>query len=116
MLHLTTDILERSYELLRATAPFRRWNLPPADDLEFRATRLADNDQGECWLRKDGSICLTVNPDRHHTLAAALMTLAHEMIHVREYKMGVRGTSHGKVFNRLANQVCRHHGFDRGQF
>lgn len=116
MLHLTPAILEAAYELLRLTPPFKRWKLPPADELEFRATRLSDGSQGECWLRKDKTLCLTVNPERHHTLTAALTTLAHEMVHVREYKLGITSTSHGKVFDKLAGKVCKIHGFDRGQF
>lgn len=115
MLHLTPETLEAAYELLRTTAPFKRWKLPDPDTLEFRAVAIANNDQGELWHRADGSFCLTVSPARHKTLHAAIMTLAHEMVHLREVALKSRG-NHGTVFNKLADSVCKHHGFDRGQF
>lgn len=114
-LHLTPAMLESAYELLRQTPPFRRWKLPHPDDLEFRATPLVDNDQGELRKKSDGSYCITVNPNRHKTLWATIMTLAHEMAHIRQEQLG-RRDHHGASFQKLADQICAHHVFDRGQF
>src|SRR5215475_4729604 len=41
-LHLTPEALENAYEYLRATLPFRRWNLPHADELVFRVMGARD--------------------------------------------------------------------------
>ena len=115
MLHLTPQILEQIYELLRVTPPFKRWKLPEPDTLEFRTIKLPDDNHGEMWKRANGSLCLTVNPLRHKTLASATMTLAHEMVHLRLEAFKSR-EDHGPRFHKLADQVCRAHGFDRGQF
>jgi len=105
-LHITPDLLERTYELLRHTRPFRRWKLPEADDVEFHVTRHRDR-FGDCT---DGDpYTIRISSTKHDTLATVLETMAHEMCHMRDI-------THGKVFTRLAKQVCRHHGFDPKTF
>ncbi len=114
-MHITHEMLSKGYELLRATPPFNRWRLPDPDDLEFRATALPGDDQGEMCKFKDGRLRLTVNPNRHKTLASVIMTLAHEMAHIRQEQLG-RRDHHGASFQKLADAICAAHGFDRGQF
>jgi hypothetical protein len=116
-LHITPAMLEAGYELLLTTLPFRRWKMPAVDEIHFYAKTIdkpgTHGTQGQYWF--DGkSHHLQVNPARHFTLASMLMTLAHEMVHLRVGELD-RG-AHGAEFHRLADQVCRHHGFDRGQF
>lgn len=118
MLHITPDMLVQSYVLLRQTRPFSRWKLPDADEVAFHATPIdlpkKHGSQGQHW--HDGERHhVQVSPERHHTLHAVLMTLAHEMIHMRQYDLGKPNT-HGATFERLAGQVCRAHCFDLGQF
>lgn len=114
-MHLTHHMLVKLYETLLVTPPFKGWKLPPADDVEFHATTISGNAQGEYYFKNRHVI--RVSPARHKTLAAALATLAHEVCHLREYELGSRRTGcHGAVFKKLANEVCKHHGFDRGQF
>jgi hypothetical protein len=118
MQHWTPEHLELAYELLRATKPFSGWKLPDADDVAFYATTIdaagKHGAQGEHW--HDGERHhVRVNPERHHTMSAMLTTLAHEMIHMRQHELG-HSNSHGGEFQRLAKLVCRHHGFDYGQF
>lgn len=120
MLHLTPELLEAGYELLRKTPPFRGWKLPEGDDVVFYATTITKPErhgyQGEHWFT-GGAHHIRVNPKRHHTISAMLMTLAHEMIHMRESILALRAdVMHGAQFQRMADQVCRYHGFDRGQF
>ncbi len=112
-LHLTPDILRATYALLVETLPFRRWKLPKPEEVEFRAIHIED--QGMCARKANGSFCLTVSPTHHKSLATALATLAHEMVHMRLDLLGVKA-HHGSDFQRLADQVCQRHGFDRGQF
>ena len=118
MLHITHEILSSVYDLLRLTPPFSRWKLPEADDIEFRATNC--DDQALHWVAVDGDKeqhVIQVSPKHHHTLQAVLASMGHEMVHVHEYNIGFRRkTHHGWKFKILADQVCKHHGFDRGQF
>jgi len=114
MLHLTPEILESCYELLRTTPPFRGWKLPHADDVKFVVSRNRDT----CAHCEPGTnFTLTVSQHLHSQLCTLLVTLAHEMIHIHEYMIGVRGDiQHGADFKRLAKQVCRYHGFDSKAF
>lgn len=110
-------MLEQCYLLLLTTLPFRPWKMPHADEIHFYAKTIdrpgTHGPQGLYWF--DGTAHhIQINPERHHTLQAVLMTLAHELIHLRVGNQD-RG-HHGAEFNRLADLVCRHHGFDRGQF
>lgn len=125
-LHLTPALLEATYELLRLTPPFRAWHLPDADEVEFHAVSIKGVAQAEHYILGNSTTRLKdktehhvirLNPKRHHTLQAVMMTLAHEMCHMREYELGNRVTGcHGAKFDELAKLVCKHHGFDRGQF
>lgn len=120
-MHITPDIVEAGYELLRKTPPFRGWKLPDGDDVFFSAVPIKGargGCQGEHWF--DGkNHHVRVNPRRHKTLGSMLMTLGHEMVHMREAELALRtDVFHGAQFQRMADQVCspRNHGFDRGQF
>lgn len=119
MLHITPDIVEAAYELLRLTPPFKGWRLPDGDDVVFHAVLIKGPHkgcQGEHWF--DGKQHhIRINPKRHHTLASLLMTLAHEVVHMREATMKLRAdVMHGREFQHMAKAVCDKHGFDRGQF
>lgn len=113
--HLTPEIMRQCYGLLRVTLPFRRWKLPHPRDVEFYALPMRDA-QGHCLPFTDGSFRVTVDPSRHHAIPSVLLTLAHEMCHMRQ-ELLKRSTKHGPFFQKLADQVCRHHTYmDRGQF
>ncbi|MDB5550522.1 MAG: hypothetical protein JWL86_506 [Rhizobium sp.] len=112
-LHITPDIMESVYETLRITSPFRGWRLPPGDDVVFSVLR-TDSIEGD-YLFERGQHRIRVSGTTHRTLHAVTMTVAHEMCHMRDQIKGVR-SHHGGSFRRMADVVCRHHGFDRGQF
>lgn len=114
-IHITPAIIEAGYVLLCETLPFRRWKLPSPDELEFYAIPLPANDQGELLRKPTGKYRVTINPNRHKTISSMLMTLGHEMAHIRQDQIG-RKDHHGASFQALADQICRHHVFDRGQF
>lgn len=115
MSHANHETMVAVYELLRLTAPFRRWKLPHSDDMEFHAVPIAGNAQAEHYYTSHHVIRL--NPARHKTLHAVVQTMAHEVCHMREYNLGSRRKGcHGAMFHKLADLVCKHHGFDRGQF
>lgn len=115
-IHITTEMVETAYELLRLSPPFKRWRLPHPDEIAFHVTAIKGRAQAD--HTHDGTRhIIRINPTRHHTLTSMVATLAHEMVHMREYEMGLRAdVLHGATFQRMADQVCRYHSFDRGQF
>ena len=114
-LSLTPDMIAAAYELLRTTPPFRRWKLPPAEEVEFRVGAYETHFADHC-VKKHQHI-ITVSYKTCKQLATLLPAIAHEMIHVRQAEIGTHfGTQHGYHFQRMADSVCRHHGFDRGAF
>lgn len=121
-IHISHELIEISYERLRTTPPFNKWKLPHADDVEFHAVHIQGNASAEHsvihrFSTKAEHHLIRISPKRHSSLHMLDMTLAHEMCHMREYALGSRRMGcHGKMFSRLADIVCRHHGFDRGQF
>lgn len=116
MLHLTPDMLDATYELLRLTPPFKSWRLPPADELEFRATNMKGQDQAYC--HHDGTRhVIAIATNRHRTLASLTATMGHEMVHLHLDLAYPRDRAHhGRRFQRCADMVCRIHSLDRGQF
>lgn len=110
-LHLTPAMLERAYELLRSTPPYRGWKLPPPDDVVFVVTRHKTT-AGEHWVA-GLTHSIAISQNAIGTLALLTATMAHEMIHMKEFIDGVRNdVKHGASFQRLAARVCRLHGFD----
>lgn len=118
-LHLTPGTLENAYEYLRGTAPFRRMNLPHADNLMFRVMGARDrfgHFKGRIKTLPDfNEIGVSVNAVRNtHVLMA---TMAHEMIHLYQHEKGsYTRAEHNAEFARLAARVCRVHGFDPETF
>jgi hypothetical protein len=112
MLHLTPEMLEASYELLRTTPPFRRWKLPEADDVIFRVIR-SEEVRGTFELVK-GRMVISISAKCVGNLHSLNATMAHEMVHLYEDTVhnARNDVMHSATFKRLAKQVCRHHGFD----
>lgn len=108
-------MLEASYELLRTTPPFRGWKLPHADDVAFSVIRAKDRFADyEC---EDGTHHIRVSQAKQRQLGTLLATMAHEMVHLRlKLTRADNGAEHGAAFHKLADQVCKFHGWDRGAF
>lgn len=113
-LHLTPEMLEAAYELLRATPPFRGWRLPAGDDVEFHVTRHVDI-HGDCVDAGHAHV-IRISERKHSTIQALLVTMAHEMCHMRQDIKAPHEGEHGKIFKQLAQRVCRYHGFDLKAF
>jgi hypothetical protein len=112
----TRDTLRAAYAFLNETPPFSRWNLPDADDVDFKVARTATHFG---WYTVNGNnhlIAVSCAPVRD--TQTLLATMAHEMIHVHERQAGAcrSGVQHGAAFRRWAAQVCRIHGFDPKDF
>ncbi len=126
-LHLTPRLLEATYELVRATPPFNRWRLPPADEVEFRVKELGHTRSGKIlalhralYPRKSIRHIISIDPTRRK-VALLVEDMAHEMVHLYQRrhldkKVGHCTAAHGTHFKRLAAQVCRTHGWDVATF
>src|ERR1700753_3934956 len=113
-LHLTPDCLENAYEYLRGTLPFRRMNLPHADNLVFRVMGARDrfgHFRGRIKSMPDlNEIAASVRGGKSTALLMA--TIAHEMMHLYQHENGSStGSSRNAEFERIAARVCRIHGF-----
>ncbi len=117
MLRITPEMLAAAYEFLRASAPFRAWALPEADDVEFHVT--AARDRRGHYCRGDSArhriAVSAANVGHSETL---LRTVAHEMLHLyqNESCSETPNTEHNAEFRRLVRIVCLHHGFDPRAF
>jgi hypothetical protein len=112
VLHLTPELLEATYELLRLTPPFKGWKLPHSDDLAFRVSKGVDNcGIFACWNGRRKFPHIAISATHTKTLCQLTETMAHEMVHLQEFRLGKGkwNSNHGRVFKRLAKQVCRHH-------
>lgn len=106
--HITPAMIEATYELLRTAPPFRRWHLPPGDDVEFRVFT-CNSHAADYYRKADGTHVLRVNANWTGTLHGLLRHVAHEMVHLAH---GIACPSdqahHGAWFRHKAAQVCRH--------
>ena len=112
-LRLTPETLEAGYDFLLTTAPFKRWKLPPSDDVEFHVIRTKAI-FADCVMDGETPVIRVSEGKNGHPLTL-LTTLAHEMIHVRQFMEGDSG-NHNSYFHKLAKQVCTIHGFDLKAF
>jgi hypothetical protein len=113
--HLTPFILESTYEYLRTLPPFNGWKLPEPDDVEFHVTRkIAIDCYGDCEMAGD-EFKIRISTGRVTKLRPLILTMAHEMVHIRCYLIGDK-SDHGGMFKRHAALVCRALNFDPGEF
>lgn len=118
-LPLTPEVLKATYEFLNVTEPFCRWNLPDGDDTIFKINRSKTmcgwHDDGDLRLRKP-KVIVSLSSHFLKTNRALVETMSHEMCHIHQFRHFRHEGEHGPAFQRLADQVCRAHGFDRGLF
>lgn len=108
-MHLTPDLLRSAYALLRETAPFDKWALPEAEDVEFRVLRTC-RWYGDCQRRGEQWI-IRLSESKHPRLLGMLSTMAHELIHVHLREVACHRDSHhhGPAFRGYAEQVLAAH-------
>jgi hypothetical protein len=123
-MHITPEMCRAAYEYLRTTPPFKRWKLPDGDEVEFfvdlqKKPRHKDQLVAHIDYFKDGRFRITVTL-WNDTTDLLMHTMAHEMCHMRQAvlkPMDRNGSyGHGKDFQKMADQVCRQHGFNRDLF
>ena len=120
-LRLTPRNPELAYEYLKNTAPFNKWKLPDADELEFQITDHADRyGHLHSFPVKSGKYQIIAISAKNTTTTAQLMeTMAHEICHLKQFMdMGFckGGYTHGPIFKTMARNVCRVHGFNLAAF
>ena len=113
-LPLNCEMLAGAYDYLRITPPFREWNLPDSEDVEFRVT--LSHDQGEHEMAGRGR-------RRHHIIRVSsrcightdslMMVMAHEMQHMHQDRTDQSTQAeHNAAFVMDARVVCAWHGWD----
>lgn len=115
-LALSRESVAAAYDFLRTTLPFSNWNLPESEDVGFEI----DNARWTvAWYKTVGR-----GKKRKHVIGVSnrcvgfvstlMPHLAHEMVHLHMAHTGMsRGAGdHGKAFKKLADEVCKYHGFD----
>lgn len=119
-LPLTVDTLRAAYDYLRATPPFDSWNLPESEDIKFKVAKDRNNAAWHvCWGRGRNRKHVIAVSSRHVGRTESLISaMGHEAIHLHMALTGMdRGAGeHGEVFNKIAGEVCRIHGFDPKAF
>lgn len=110
-MNVTPKVLKSSYFHLRELKPFNRWYLPEASEVSFGI--LTGTDHAVYMLDRKHRI--EVNADTHTTHEQILMSVAHEMIHLRQNELGrlpVTRNPHNADFRRMARQICHEFGWD----
>lgn len=114
-LPLTPDMLHAAYEFLKSTPPFSKWNLPDGEDVTFKVSKRSDS-FGRHWIEGDRHVIEASSKLIGHTVTL-IELMAHEMIHVHQNDVGMTTSGeHNAAFRKLAERVCKVHGFDPKSF
>lgn len=111
---MTPDALRACYDFLNETLPFKRWNLPDGEDVEFRVVR--DPGLFGWYLLENGKHIIGISRTTVKHTDTLVRTMAHEIVHVHEHCSGPCKRGHSRAFRAYAKQVCAAHGFDPGAF
>lgn len=113
-MNVTPRLVRAAYHFFRFLPPYSRWNLP--DEVEFRITKRPDV-YGTYQLI-GGRHRITISRRNVKTLHALIVTLAHELIHLRQELTGDFSdrSQHNRAFVRASKHVCRALGFDSAGF
>jgi hypothetical protein len=121
-IEVTPQMIEATYDLLALTEPFRRWQIPHGENVQFSAKRELKR---AGWQRSETIKSETetrlkhrmnISPRHIGHLSTLTEIVAHEMIHVYLDEIKVHEVEHGPAFRKLALEVCRIHGFDPRHF
>lgn len=120
-LTLTPEMLEAAYEYLRASQPFRGWNLPHADQVMFRVLGARDRfghfrGRHRKARGENGFSEIAISARLVKSSELLIATMAHEMIHLYQDENGAARGHHNAAFRKLARRVCAVHGFDHAEF
>lgn len=116
-MHLTPDTLRLAYEYLKTTSPFNRWHLPDGDSISWHVRR-DKTIAADCGVVTGADEYeIGVSTFYVGTTGALMPLMGHEMAHLYLARRKMKNWhSHGKEFSRLADRICKSHGFDRKMF
>lgn len=115
MLTLTPEILAAAYDYIVATPPFNRWNMPDSSDIKFIVSR-EPNVRG-WYRRRHGRHEIGVSSRCNGHTISVLETMAHEATHLHQAEACMENKAqHNRAFTKLADRVCKYHGFDPRTF
>lgn len=115
-LPLSPELLAACWDYIIKTPPACKWELPDSDEIIFKVIK---NGRVYGQVKYDGPKYVievsSARVGRHETL---ISTLYHEAIHIHSHQQGFINwrTHHDSAFNKLADQVCKIHEFDRKIF
>ncbi len=112
-LRLTPDLLAAAYDFLRETQPFKAWKLPESDEVGFHVVR--DKTMYADFGLENGVPIIRISEAKNGHTATLLATMAHEMAHLRQQRIGDKG-HHTAMFKKMAKRICAIHGFDPKTF
>ncbi len=113
-LPINREMLEGTYTFLRTTPPFRNWNLPEPEDIQFQVVKDRTR-QGFYRRDRHGRPTIYVSIASIGFTSSLIEVMAHEMIHLHEDMLGIlykTTAEHSEAFKRYAVLVCKTHGFD----
>jgi len=116
-MNVTPAILSACYAHLRGLRPFSRWRLPEPEEVHFALH--SGEDHATYQVTEDGSHIIKLNSLTHTTHSQIMMSVAHEMIHMRQELAGrlpFKNDGHNAEFRRLAWKVCKEFGWDAQVF
>jgi hypothetical protein len=116
---LSPEVLAAAYSYLDTTPPYKKWNLPHAEDIIFRVGRRPKEAGRYQWDGTHHVITASVHGVGHTD--SVMRFMAHEKIHLYLEIMGWESKSHSAevhnaAFRKFAAQACKHHGWDLKAF
>src|ERR1035438_1998415 len=112
-LALNRERLALVYDFLDACPPFCDWNMPDSDDIVFKIVRSADT---RGWYNTiKGRHVIAISVRCVGTTRTLVEVMAHEMSHLHQAHVGMETphAQHNNAWHKLADEICRIHGFDR---
>lgn len=109
---ITPKQLSLAYDFIRSMPPFTRYKIPPSECVEFR---IVNDPRVYAWhkLQENGTHIIAVSRNCIGHTDTLLCKLSHELIHLIQAEKGTHTrTMHNAEFVRIANKVCKIHGFD----
>ena len=117
-LPLTKEIIAAAYEYSRATPPFCKWRLPPAEMVNFVISNSPKHFAQYWW---DGRDNIEISAKAIGYTPLLIEKLQHEMNHMRLRMIGQESKKggpsvHNAAFRKNAASICKVHGWDPKAF
>jgi hypothetical protein len=112
-LKLNKEVLEHCWDFIRVCHPLKSWNLPHAEDMNFKVIRSTEY---RGWYRQegDGSHTIAISERCIGHISSLVEVMMHEAVHCHQSQNGMEtpGTQHNRAWHLDAKKVCKAMGFD----